>query len=138
MSTQITHKKMLQITANSEFKNLFRAVLRQGDFDFDNLQDIYNYGIAGGFCGFIYYSDTVAFFNRNRKTIMQLCESYADDLGVNVYEMIAGFNYLKGFNAIDVVEALNGRGDYVTYVKNALSWFAAEEAARFIVESIEA
>lgn len=134
----IAHKKLLQITAQSEHKNLFRAVLKQGEFDYQNLQDIYSHGIDGGFHGFIYHGDTVKFFNRNRNAILTLCEDYQNQGGWDsIYEFIAGFNCLKNFTQTDIVEALCGRGDYVTHVKNTIALFAAEECARFIVESIE-
>lgn len=37
-------------------------------------QDICNHGISGGFSGFIYYSETVDFFNRNETRITDYFE----------------------------------------------------------------
>ena len=37
-------------------------------------QDICNHGISGGFSGFIYYSETVDFFNRNEMRITDYFE----------------------------------------------------------------
>ena len=34
------------------------------------LNDIHSYGIEGGFGGFIYYSDTVAFAEQNKSDIL--------------------------------------------------------------------
>lgn len=132
----ITRKKLLQITVQSQYKNLFRAVLRQGEFDFQNLQDIYNHGIDGGFYGFIYYSDTTAFFKRNRNAILELAKENADHFRLPVCVFIAGFNCLKSLTVYDVEYALISPNHTVT-VQNALDWFAAEECAHFIVESIE-
>lgn len=134
----ISYNKMLKITAQSQHKNLFRAVLRYNNFDFETLQDVTQHGMQAGYGQFVYYSDTTKFFNANRANILTLCKEYADELGYkSIYEFIAGFNCLKGFYQTDIVEALCGRGDCVMEVKNALAWFAAEECARFIVDAIE-
>ena len=64
-----------------EFTNtdgkLIKAVKRQSDYNWDDFQDYLKNvsnspcGAAGGFGGFIYYSETCAFWRRNRKIITE-------------------------------------------------------------------
>jgi hypothetical protein len=100
----------------------------------DTLQNVANCGADAGFPGFIYYTDTVDFFDKNRDSIIQLVEEMADSLGEEPFSMIASFNCLKDLNLKTAVIAktLYGRGDFEdsTAIKNALSWFALEEIAR--------
>lgn len=121
---------------------LRNAVIKQLGYDPDDteneemlstMSDIANYGISGGFSGFIYYSDTVEFFKKNRSRIVEMCKEYADEFGQDVISMVAGFNCLN-----DDPETRDeiGRAIYGhmkpddTLVANALAWFAAEECAR--------
>jgi hypothetical protein len=99
----------------------------------ESLEDIANHGIDGGFTGFIYYSDTVKFFKKNRALILELAKEMASDLGENVIDMIAGFNCLTDDDETreSIARCLWGRvTDNDTQVANALAWFAAEEVAR--------
>lgn len=116
---------------------LVRAVVRQlGGKDY--LLDVANHGAAVGFPGFTYYSDTVAFYKRNRAQIIELCHQLADDLGEDMVSMIAGFNCLRTSDPADaralrdeIGKILYGRvGDDQRNVANALAWFALEEVAR--------
>ena len=130
---------------------LVRAVLRQLNGDAkDSLRDIANHGVDGGFHGFIYYKDTVAFFKRNRNDIVALVHSMAENLGETPVEMVALFNCLGGpayrkakdshYKEQEVLREYTpsvGRclyGGRLTnddyQVANALAWFAAEEVAR--------
>ena len=134
---------------------LVRAVLRQLNGDAkDSLQDIANHGVDGGFHGFIYTADTVAFFKRNRKDIVALVHSMAEELGEIPVEMVTLFNCLGGpayreakdshYKEQEVLrEYAPGVGrclyggrltDDDTQVANALAWFAAEEVARAFME----
>lgn len=136
-------------------EKLIRAVLRQlggGKDAIEALNDVRHGGADAGFAGFTYYSDTVPFFKRNRKEIVALAEQQAEDFGVNVAEMVAGFNCLAGRKlkreyaerssqhnraAINefmpsVSRCLYGGHltDDDTDVANALAWYALEEVAR--------
>jgi hypothetical protein len=100
----------------------------------ESLEDISRHGISGGFSGFIYYSETVAFYKRNRKDILALLKEYASDFGLHsAAEVVSGFNCLKGNSDLQesIGRCLYGRiTDEDTMVANALAWFAAEEVAR--------
>lgn len=103
--------------------------------------DIADYGAAGGFGGFTYYSDTITFTDKNLSLILEAAEELAQDIGEgDAYELIAGFNCLQDLNmtAGTVARALYQKGDEDgASVKNALAWFALEEAARSIVDERE-
>jgi hypothetical protein len=80
-------------------KKLVNAVIRQlGGRDDDQLKDIVNHGINGGFTGFIYYVDTVKFFKANRAEIVELVEEYAEEFGESALDTVARFNCLSGRN----------------------------------------
>jgi hypothetical protein len=118
---------------------LIRAVVRQlGGMEGakGSMPDIVNHGINGGFSGFIYYCDTVAFFKKNRKAIVELVEQMADELGTDPVSLVAGFNCLRNYcNDADgkreITRTLYGRLQADdTQVANALAWFAGEEVSR--------
>ena len=123
---------------------LFRAVLRQLGPDWrQNLADIAAHSIDGGFSGFIYYAETVAFWNRNRAEILDLVRELAFALGENPVSMISGFGCLGGGRGGDPLEwtedvgrviygarAVKMDDDGGVSVANALAWFAGEEVAR--------
>lgn len=121
-------------------EKLIRAVVRQSG-GWDNFtemaEDITNHGVGGGFHGWIYYTDTVAFTTRNKAVIMAMAQELANGLGEDVLVMIGGFNCLKE-SSNTVAEALyNPRSENKTQVFNALAWFAAEEVARSYVDTKE-
>ena len=134
---------------------LVRAVLRQLNGDAkESLSDIARHGVDGGFHGFIWYKDTVAFFKRNRKDIVALVHGMAEDRGENPVEMVIRFNCLVGSQYDRNTETAKNEqkvfGEYYpsvgrclyggrltdddTQVANALAWFAAEEVARAFEE----
>lgn len=126
------------ISEYPEYKNLINAVIR--NIGMDSVEDVINHGIAGGFHGFIYYRETVAFWKRHKKTILEMAENMADDLGENIGEMVGGFNCLEYYDYQKrrwtdsegqdaVFSTLYGRKtDDV--VANAMAWFSAEEVCR--------
>jgi hypothetical protein len=119
---------------------LARAVIRQlgGWSQFKEFAvDICNHGIDSGFSGFTYYSDTVPFFTRNRRAIIDLAKEQAADFGQGVLEMIAGFNCLNGdYTSDEIGETLFGRNPD-TQIANALAWYAGEEVCRSFVDMSE-
>jgi len=133
-------------------KKLINAVIENLGYDDLNdpelittLQDITNcpHGIAGGFGGFIYYSETTSFFNENRKEIIELVKNMSFELGEGMIELVASFNCLKDMdvtldeigNVLFCVETDNRNEKML--IKNALSWFACEEVARHLIDQLE-
>ena len=97
----------------------------------ESASDICNHGASGGFNGFIYYVETEAFTKNNHTLIMELLSECADDIGINAFELLSGFNCFKNMTDIEIFEGLmNSRSDDRTTVYNGLAWFALEEAAR--------
>ena len=106
----------------------------------DSLEDVYNHGASGGYCGFTYYNDTSAFFKRNKAEILSLVGSMARELGEQPAAMVASFGCLKikpddSEGMREVYRCLDGRVNRDdTQVCNALAWFALEEVARAMCE----
>jgi len=128
---QVAERTEMKIdTTNAEairtlmFTDLTIAVIQQLGYDpqsppdelFSTMTDIMNHGAAGGFHGFIYYHDTVRFYDANEDAIWgALCDD-AEDWGVTPMQMIAGFTI-----ADQITDVLS--------FKEALAWYALERAA---------
>ena len=122
---------------------LIRSVVRQsGGWDSfkEDAQDISNYGIDGGFHGWIYYTETTAFTRRNKKLIIEALEQMSEDLGEGMLEMVSHFGVFRNdpISIDELARAIyQGKGDSVTTVLNVLAWFAAEEVARSYTNLME-
>ena len=121
--------------------NLQTAVLEQLGFDSldddakDTLSDISNHGVDGGFNGFIYYSDTVEFFDNNRNLVLSELNQFADELGESAIDIVKGFKCLNGDYDSEVEQVIMNLDDSDnTTVKNALAWFAAEHVAHQLAQ----
>ena len=101
----------------------------------ESAKDIVNNGAAGGYTGFIYYTDTCAFTKRNHTLIMQHLNACADDLGLNALDLLSNFNCFKNMSTYEIFDGLMNpnSGDRQT-VYNGLAWFILEEAASHIAE----
>ena len=114
---------------------LIRAVVKQsGGWDsFQEMaRDVAAHGADAGFSGWIYYRETMEFFRKNRRTILEYAEEMAHDLGENVLSMIQGFGIFRNspIDTQDLAKALyTGKGDEVIRVYNVMSWFALEEVS---------
>ena len=130
------------ITDNPQHKKLINAVLRQlGYLGYkEYLESIYKNGIYGGYCDFIYYTDTHNFAIKNRKAIIELLEELAFHLYDNdVVEMVKSFNTFRR-NGMDKDELkdlyryLGGAKVEQGSITNIMAWFAAEEVARMFCD----
>ncbi len=111
---------------------LTRAVINQLGGT-DSMEDICNHGVDGGFTGFIYYTDTVAFTTKHRPAILERMREDCESLGYpgGIGMMLATFNCLQGCTADELMEGLyNPDSDMRQTVYNALAWYAAEEISR--------
>ena len=119
---------------------LIRAVVKQsGGWDsFQEIaKDVAEHGADNGFSGWIYYRETMEFFRKNRRTILEYAEEMAHDLGENVLSMIQGFGIFRDapIDTQDLAKALYaGKGPEVATVYNVMSWFSLEEVARAYVD----
>lgn len=118
--------------SNIESKLIDAVVEQIGDTDY--LLDVANHGAQGGYSGFTYYSDTIEFWNKNRINIRKLASIQADEMGLGMLEMIAGFNCLKQLDlSLDEVAAViytDKETENRTAILNAMAWYALEEVAR--------
>lgn len=100
---------------------------------FVELENVLNspYGAAAGFGGFIYYSETVKFWRKNKAKILRFAEDQADEIGQNVVDMVAGFKGIKDdFTAGEIAAALYGRfNDDYAQIYNIMAWYCLEEVA---------
>lgn len=120
----------------SELTPLQIAVIEQLSYDEFNddtmqeLREVSEHGADAGYGQFIYYHDTIKFFDDNRELILTALNELADDLGESAVDMVKGFGCLNGDynNEVEqVLMCLPCEDD--TYVKNALAWFALEHVA---------
>lgn len=114
--------------------NLIRAVIRQsgGWSDFqEKARNISNHGISGGFSGWIYYTETCAFYAKNQSLIVELVESQSDEYGYrSAQDMVNGFRSLDATLSEIAYTLYCKNRPHDIQVANALAWFAAEEVAR--------
>ena len=122
---------------NSHVSELIMPVINQLGGNWEDAQnDLRNVanspcGAAGGFGGFVYYSETSAFARKNRAKIVRSLENLADGLGEDIVTMVKNFICLGGeFSSSEIGKALWGRydGDLMC-VYNAMAWYALEEVA---------
>lgn len=123
--------------------SLVRSTVRQchGWQGFKEIaHDVCNHGANAGFGGFIYPSETVPFYKRNKKALLEICKEQANDIyghGMTVPGFIAGFNCVDCSAEHVAIALYTGKGDNVTEVYNALAWFVIEEVARRYCDIVE-
>ena len=135
----ITHADGRGISAT-----LARAIIRRlgGWREFqERARDVTTCGAAGGFAGFIYYSETEPFARRHCADILRMAESMREDFGEpdTLAQFIAGFNCLDIPAARVELALMNCNPDplEIKLTYNALAWFALEELARAYVDARE-
>lgn len=111
---------------------LIRAVIRQSggwqSFQ-ESAPDIANHGIAGGFGGWIYYTETCQFYAKNQGAIVALVEQWANDSNLSPIDFVAGFHCFSADKPIVGKTLYGNKRQHDTQVANALAWFAAESVA---------
>ena len=130
----VTIKQLVDRRGDMSAK-LIRATVEQfGGIDALNqcAADVSNHGINGGFHGFIYYSDTCAFYAKHQKDIVSFAKSFADDIG----EMVQSFDCIKGEYSVDEIgETLfASKRKHDTKIANCMTWFIGEEIARAVYD----
>lgn len=109
---------------------LIRAVVRQsgGWLSFqESAPDIANHGIAGGFSGWIYYTETCQFYAKNQSSIVKLVEYQSEEHDYkSAQDMVKGFSFIDA-TLSEIGKTLYGnKRQHDIQVANALAWFAAE------------
>ena len=129
------------IADNPQHAGLIKAVIKQTGHDqedaINELQNVIgcHCGAAGGFSGFIWYSETVPFAHKNRARIIKLLEVQAESMGVEVVEMVSSFgifnrNGMDKDDRRDLYRFLGGGKCKETTIPNIMAWYALEEVAR--------
>mgnify|MGYP003150730109 CR=1 FL=1 len=105
----------------NNYEKLYNAVKEHApSLEAEDFKQISKHGIDAGFNGFIYYSDTIKFFDRNEELITDFLNQEADDLGVD--GMFKLFN--KDYQCYSIDE-----------FKNWASWYIAETVAHEIANN---
>lgn len=122
--------------------SLVRATVRQagGWESFKEMaEDVANHGADAGFSGFTYYTDTLAFYARQRSNIVAYAESYAYDLGENVLIMVRNFRCIgEDYSFSEIISTLYGsKSKHDTQISNCMAWFALEEVCRMYVDMMK-
>lgn len=123
------------LSENADIKGLAKAVINQmGGTDGDTLAELNQVRNASdGYSGFIYYSDTIAFWKRVRKIAIPFMEDEANSLGErSALDMVKSFNYCKQHDVEDrdIALALYGRmADADDFILNLLAWYVLETVA---------
>ena len=120
-----------------EYKNLINAVISR--VSLDSVEDIVKHGISGGFGGFIYYADTIKFFDRYRAEILDLLKEQADGLGEKPMDFALSFRCFNPDCETAIGQFIYGgrmTADETTQVKNGFAWYAAEEVCRWITDEM--
>ena len=105
----------------------------------ETLKNVCNNGASGGIHGFIYYSDTEEFFEKNKKLILEKLESDYIDFGYkSISDMLLSFNCINSdtpeHEIYKILYSKSKKSDCYTEVSNALAWYCLEETARSIIE----
>ena len=122
------------------YEKIKEAVIKQLKCDDvqQTFKDVVKGGASGGFGGFIYHNETVKFAKDNIKHIYKYLKEQANDMGVNAFEMVQGFNCLYDIQPTqaEVADTIHGHPDQATIndgvdteILNALAWYALEEVA---------
>ena len=106
-------------------------------------------GAEGGYPGFTYYSDTIPFFESNRKEILSILEADADDYGMDLDDIVMGIPCLRLSKddheewrtykrAVNRLLYSNRKVDWdrpeEAQIANALAWYSLESVARMMIE----
>ena len=90
------------------------------NYEQSELQEIAEGGLEGGVSGFIYYSETIEFYDENEDEIWELLEEDADQYG---YKDINSF-----------IASFKGDIQSLTQYKNILTWYAVERQSQELVD----
>ena len=100
------------------------------------LENCAEYGADIGIPGFIYYSETIPFFRKNRQDIVNHMEQTAAEMGTDIISMVQSFGVFRNSDKPAPSEAgrtLYDSGksyDELTTLYNVFAWYALEEVSR--------
>lgn len=104
-------------------KKLHEAIKEHCGIEDISIMEAAEHGASAGFCGFIYYSETVEFYDKNHSLIWDLLNEECEDMGYdNPEAMIASFNGASSVCDEDTR-------------KNLLSWYALEQVGNWLTNN---
>jgi len=101
-----------------------------------NFESCAEHGADGGFSGFIYYDETIAFFKANREDIVRHMEQTASECGEDIISFIQNFGVFRRSDkpaTSEVGRALWDRQKThpdLTSLYNVFAWYSLEEVSR--------
>lgn len=116
-----------------EYKTIINAVVNR--IGMESINDVNNYGIDGGFNGFIYYVDTHKFAMKHRKDIIKLLENLAEGMESDAIKTVSEFGFFRkspmdNEDRKELYKYLGGGKCEQSTITNLMAWFAAEEVCR--------
>jgi len=104
----------------------------------DTLRDVLQGGADAGFHGFIYYTETRAFYLEHRALILEQLREDAESMGAeSVISLVASSNCADDCSEDEIGRALYGsldESDGARIVSNCLAWYALESVAYYVIE----
>jgi len=94
------------------------------------------YGANIGISGFIYYSETIPFYKKNRAAIASHIESTAEEFGTDIFSMVQNFGVFRHSEKptpSEIGKALWDKSEThqdLTDLYNVFAWYALEEVSR--------
>jgi hypothetical protein len=121
---------------NSKLQNAVLTQIGVTKKEFQNNVSDYR-DASAGIPGFVHYSDTHKFALKNQKLIIELLEEDAEQLGIEIVEMVKNFGVFKGEmdkdELKDLYKFLCGQKNADKYetnsVLNVLAWLCVEQLA---------
>jgi hypothetical protein len=102
--------------------DVVEAIKEHSGMDEAEIEQAGEQGADAGWSGFTYTKDTIEFYDKYEEMIWELLEETSADMGMKPLELVASFR-------TEVVD--------VDSFKNLLSWFALEEAGRYLADRVE-
>ena len=133
-----TNSNFTEKTVNNVIKALGFPLTGSGETfselssQFENCAE---HGANIGISGFIYYSETIAFFRKNRQDIVAHMEQTAADFGTDIISMVQDFGVFRNSDKpapSEVGRALwdSKTNPELTTLYNVFAWYALEEVSR--------
>jgi len=126
-------------TINNVIKALGYPLAGSGDTFKELSADFVNcaeYGANIGISGFIYYSETISFYKKNRPAIASHIEQTAAEFGIDIFSMVQNFGVFRNSEKptpSEIGKALWDKSQThpdLTSLYNVFAWYALEEVSR--------
>ncbi len=102
-------------------EEMIKAITKHSEMTKEEIKDVcvVGRGANARYPGFTYYTDTCEFYDDNEDAIWELLEEMAESMGEKPLALMAGFGCADSIYNMKTF-------------KNALAWFALEEASNYL------